>query len=279
MEILPKLQLLRLEDYPSANIESAQDIDQRLQQVFDCLVVQHECVLLYIGAIWCSPCKALRPLLVNRLKQYSQLPSYEIELSEDVFYDQSRWLKSLPGVFLLKAKSGPDRAKARVVAQVNGLVDSLSLQALFDQATLADEPLPSQQSVLIDKQVCEDSSEAIKRILAQQGFSVAAKVYEGLPSEVKYEPQLQQVKSLIELVRRAHNHLQGDALADVNPVYQSFLRQDVISGLDVLLCVLKNDKTQNSRLKELRSLYVLGLNTIEDKAKAGYFRKAYQSVL
>jgi thiol-disulfide isomerase/thioredoxin len=277
MQILPIFQLLNLEDYPLVSLDLEQSIDARLQRIFDQLAIKHNYTLLYVGGSWCAPCKALRPVLQNHLRQFPNLASYEIELAEDADYGQSRWLRSLPGVLLIKSVRERNDSEGRVIAQINGLVDSATIQILLDQARGNQIPLDINDN---DKHAYVTSTQELIRTLTEQGFLAAAEAYKSLGSGIKYQPQLQQVKSLIELVRIASTKLQqADLAEDVVLVYQYYLQQDVASGLAALLRVLRDESPKSARISELKSLYVLALNTLEDKGKARYFRQAYQSVL
>ena len=114
--------LLQLPIWAAESSAKNIDIDTLLNDVL-ATCADDEYSLLYVGATWCAPCKGLRPVLINILDGYSDIPCYEINLNESISYQQSQLLRSLPALILYRAN--------KPIKQINGLVGSDKIHQLL----------------------------------------------------------------------------------------------------------------------------------------------------
>jgi len=220
-----------------------------------------EYYLLYVGAHWCAPCKGLRPVLINILDSYSDIPCYEINLDESLSYQQSKLLRSLPALILYRAN--------KPIQQINGLVSSDKIHQLltFDKACSAETTAELAAELA--------AIEQLKRKIQNGNVDEALNFYNQLDHDIKYQSHLQQIKSLIDLIVGSKKQLKKlSPKDDVYEVYNLFSQSLIAQGLDLLLQLAAQLPVQSPVQESInRQLYVKGMNTLTDKQQAKHYRQ------
>ncbi|OUS38670.1 hypothetical protein A9R00_10295 [Oleispira antarctica] len=212
--------------------------------------------LLYVGAPWCAPCKGLRPVLINILASYGDLPCYEINLDESLNYQQSKLLRSLPALILYRANAP--------IQQVNGLVSSDKIHQLLrfnggSDAATSDSTTETTAELIAISQLTQK--------IQSGNIDEALSFYCQLNRKIKYQSNLQQIKSLIDLILDSKKQLQKlSPKDDLFAVYNLFSQALVSSGLNLLLQLPAQSSIN-------RQLYVKGINTLTDKQQAKHYRQ------
>ena len=215
--------------------------------------------LLYVGALWCAPCKGLRPVFSNILAAYTEITCFEINLDDELSYQDSNLLRSLPAILLFE--------EGKVVQQLNGLVTTDKIHQLLraypNSRGLKQGASPDAEKKNLQLNVVKK----IHSMLAVGKVAEAARFYQGLDADIKYQSNLQQVKSLLDLVTESQHELAGMLVnAELYSVYQLFSQLKIDQGLDLLLQLSKEGAFN-------RQLYIRGLNTLMDKHSAKHYRQ------
>ncbi|MBL4797961.1 MAG: thioredoxin family protein [Oleispira sp.] len=247
--------LLQLPKTTSGTTIQPVDIDCLLHEVVMAQAGYYQ--LLYVGAPWCAPCKGLRPVFSNILATYADIICFEINLDDELSYQDSNLLRSLPAILLFE--------EGKVVQQLNGLVTTDKIHQLLRAYPSGDS---LEQGADTEKENLQ--LKAVKKIhslIAVGDVAEATRFYQGLGADIKYQSNLQQVKSLLDLVTESQQELNAIlANAELYPVYQLFTQLKIDQGLDLLLQLSKQG-TFN------RQLYIRGLNTLMDKHSAKHYRQ------
>lgn len=245
------------------------DIDTVLSDVVlaaaKSVVKADEYYLLYVGAHWCAPCKGLRPVLINILDSYSEIPCYEIHLDESLSYQQSKLLRSLPALILYHAN--------KPIQQINGLVSSDKIHQLltFDKTCSSETRVETSAEIRAE----EIAIDQLKQKIQNGSVDEALTFYNQLNHDIKYQSHLQQIKSLIDLILDSKKQLKKlSPKDDVYEVYNLFSQSLIAQGLDLLLQLAAQLPVPPSVKESINcQLYVKGINTLTDKQQAKYYRQ------
>lgn len=248
------LQLPKIE--PGANLQPL-NIDHLLHNMIMKQAGGYQ--LLYVGAKWCAPCKGLRPVFSNILATYADVICFEINLDEELTYHDSNLLRSLPAILLFE--------NGKVTQQLNGLVTTDKIHQLL-RAYPNDSGVEQREDSDTDKENLQIRVvKTIHSMIESGAIDEAMKFYLGLAADIKYQSNLQQVKSLLDLLKESQQGLENELMsAELYPVYQLFIKLEIDQGLDLLL-QLPQQRSFN------RQLYVRGLNTLTDKHLAKHYRQ------
>lgn len=214
--------------------------------------------LLYVGADWCAPCKALKPMIEAELINYPELVSFAVNLDENLNLCDSHLVTQLPTVLLCH--------KGRVIRSITGLVDKKTLDQLF---ALLKETQRSQQGALVEE---DKVIQGIKDELLQQGVLASQNYYHNLPAQLRYNPRVQQAKSLIDLVELSEQYLSQIEQGPLDQVCHYFVNLEVAEGLELM--VLHQLWLQVG----VRDLYILAVNTLTDRKLATRYRQLLNKV-
>jgi len=228
---------------------SIKSVDSQLQDLMQ--ASRSKPLVVYAGASWCSPCKAMRPLVLIKAEAAHDCELVELDLSD---YEQgfdSQYIRSLPA--FLRIEQG------EILQSLNGMLTSQQLTSLFSgeaekSAQQAEEQL-NQQYLMIRGQI------------ENQQLDQAQTSYQQLPAELKYHPRLQRLKSWCDLIIEAKAKL-GDQTGrdDFTASLQAFAAGDTDSGLQQFpLQTLQTDTA--------RELFIHAINSIEDSEQAALWRK------
>jgi thioredoxin-like negative regulator of GroEL len=256
--------LLKLPEIAPETKFRQQDIDRLLQN----LMVQQPGIyqLLYVGAKWCAPCKGLRPVFNALLSGYADITCFEIDLDEEFIYSESSLLRSLPAILLFES--------GKVTQQLNGLVTTDKIHQLL--CAYRNRMGMAQNLGLVSSKL-NPQVELIKQInemITEGKVEEAMAFYQSLGTDVKYQSNLQQIKSLLDLLKESQQQLNNLPMsASLYPVYQLFKQLNIESGLDLLLQI--SEQELPSQGTNNRQLYVKGLNTLTDKKSAKKYRQQF----
>ena len=222
--------------------------------------------IIYVGADWCSPCKAVKPLLLAQAAKQSceieELDASYLEIGED---SDNPWLKSLP--LIVRAQYGV------VVMRKNGIVNSSELQLLVLGKLAGSE---------LEKHIHELST------LLNTNLAETQYYYSQLSSEMRYEPALQRVKSLVDLMQSVEDILQQNNLAATDHYYSGLMKirqLNVAMGIEVLITQLQQDINtvasgeKSEELAEYYKLCVHAINTLEQPQIAQELRLRLKQVM
>jgi len=229
----------------------------------DYIQQQHnDCRIIYIGGDWCAPCKALKPLVDKLLTQYPTIQGYEIKLDQDTDLlaapNLPPLIQSLPTLLLVH--------KGELLGKLSGLVETNTIIALFNNG-------PVGETADITKE--ESSIQAVADItmrLKTQPLICAQDLFESLDSNIKYQPRLQQAKSLIDLVQYCSINLMDLTQQEFHEAYREVIKLELTLALDILFLQF------NLSHKEASALYIRTLNCLTDKALAAQYRKKLHSI-
>lgn len=258
------LKLPRTEALPNSQ---PLDIDRILSNLI--MEREGEYHLLYVGAKWCAPCKGLRPVFNSILAAHNDISCFEIDLAEELPYQESNFIRSLPAILLFE--------NGKVIRQLNGLVTTDKIQQLLNaylKKIGAEKSAGAKGDVIMEQAA---ALRIIKSIIAEGGVEEALNFYQGLEADVKYQSSLQQSKSLLDLLKESKHQIERISKKDeLYSVYQLFKQLRIEQGLDLLLRSQEQSSQEQLPHKETgrkRQLYVKGLNTLTNKEIAKKYRK------
>jgi len=214
---------------------------------------------IYVGGDWCAPCKALKPLVNNLLTQYPTIQGYEIKLDQDTDLlttpaNLPPLIQSLPTLLLVH--------KGELLGKLSGLVETNTIITLFNKCLVG-------KVADIAKEEPETQAVAeISILLKSQQLNFAHALFESLDNNIKYQPSLQQAKSLIDLVQYCSTNLTDLTQQELHEVYREVIKLDLTLALDILV-----SKFNLNLKEEARALYIRTLNCLTDKTLATQYRK------
>lgn len=228
---------------------STKTIDTQIEAI----VAQNHAGLIYIGASWCAPCKAMRPLLLIEVEKPPQISFHELDLTAYAEGYSSVYVQGLPA--FLQFRQG------RVVQVLSGMLTLAQLQQLvrLDENHAQIKPqntdLPMVQAVT-----------AMKALVAEMAIAEALSFYQQLDAAIKYNPDLQRLKSRCDLILGAKQYQQQEKPGEHQTMLQDFACGQIEQGLVSM---------QPHQLQDeiLRQWYVHGINCLEDSERAADFRK------
>lgn len=231
--------------------------------------------LIYLGATWCAPCKALKPIVETLLSRYPHINAYEAnfeeitDFEESVIIDQTvekppLLIKALPTLVLIYNNE--------LIGTLSGLTESKDILALLDKATLEQ----ARQADVVDsgKSAASTAVSNIEKLLKAQKGTQALDYFNALDNKVKYEPEIQQAKSLIDLTQACYKMLTHSdfEIAELPALAESIIRLNLNQALELLLPVMAKDKPVANKL------YIQILNCIADKKVASHYRKLLHKI-
>lgn len=260
---------------PSSELVLAQqnnaqiDLDSRLQNLIKAKAsaeLKSGYQLFYIGAHWCAPCKALKPLFESELKKYPKVLAYELNLTTDMDISDSQLVTALPAILLCQ--------NGQVIQVSAGLLDNKGLSQMFSplaQYEFAKDELAQGEFATGSSQA--EAITTIKDYLVCKQLKNSQSYYQALPAEIRYAPKLQQVKSLIDLVETSQQVLLATSADDnklnqaLSQVLSHFVELEVEEGLELMA------EQQIYCQAEYKSLYILAINTLSKREVAAHYRK------
>ena len=223
---------------------SIKTIDSQIEAVLS----ENSNGLVYVGASWCAPCKAMRPLLWLEADKNPTIKLTELDLSAYSEGFESVYVRSLPA--FLQMKNG------QIVRALSGMLTAKQMKSLF-----------SDIGVLEDNNA-EQALLAMEHALQNGRIYEAIEYYQQLSPELKYIPVLQKMKSRCDLIAGAVSLLQQQETKPMilKDMLLAFSKGEVEAGLSAINANDLDDAT-------LREWYVHGINCLEDSDVAAGFRR------
>lgn len=209
--------------------------------------------LICVGAPWCAPCKALKPLLVAemaRIRDEVSLQFSEIEIREEEELSGSQYVRSLPTV--IRSSAG------EISVLVAGLMTADQIRAIISERP----------------DVCH--TEMRYRQAASAGdMAQAFALYARMPEEIRFSSENQRLKSLMDLRRSA-----AEALREVlnDPIRSDALMEEILSLLrDGHVEEALEQLISDHRLfSEWEGFALHAVNTLPPGRRSGYLRRKFR---
>ena len=205
--------------------------------------------VLYLGASWCAPCKAMRPLLLMEADKYPDIPFNELDLSDLTEGFESQYIRALPA--FIKISDGC------IKTQQTGMLTLKQLQALF-----ADE---------VQDNKTDEAKGQLQQLLNELKVDEALVFYDQLEGEIKYSSSMQKLKSQCDLIAGARTSLPKINEPKFHTMLKAFSSGQFEAGLDMIVSEDLNDA-------ELRQWYVHGINCIGQSDVAAIYRRKLSQV-
>jgi len=205
--------------------------------------------VLYLGASWCAPCKAMRPLLLMEADKHPDIPFVELDLSELTEGFESQYVRALPA-FIKISEGG-------IKAQQAGMLTLKQLQALF-----ADQ--------MPDNKI-DEAKRKLQQLLIDLKVEQALVFYDQLEREIKYSSSMQKLKSQCDLIAGARASLRKIKESKFHAMLKAFSSGQFEAGLDIIV-------SEDLNNAELRQWYVHGINCIEQSDVAAIYRRKLSQV-